>query len=399
MSDDRHELELARLNTVANSEVKFSFEQDDRELDIETYPFDDPQQIATFWTNGDYRKGSPGNGAWVFGKQFWHLEELALERGVRFKRKDNGEPAITKGAGEVMSFYLAEVYAKPDTWRSDQEVAWGEQWVKLYHDAWALAEQEFHRYVSRGVPTPDLMDAYRKAEQVIIPKVQAKLDEIPEARFRIQISDNGEDVEIDRYLNAESEMWIRPARMKARKRAVTIAINMVAGAQRSGDWFVNMIVGVTVIGNYLVKHGYEVQLLCVRLPLFFEEDTEDDDYWRPEKHSVGYINGFTFPMVKFGQRFDPIRILTWGHQAVVRYFGFGWCHEIFGNDETVRGKVVASKGGAGRECQLTGDTPAKLGIDWLVTALTGNGDNMAQQLVTQVGPVLGGLWKAGSKAN
>jgi hypothetical protein len=55
---------------------------------------------------------------------------------------------------------------------------------------------------------------------------------------------------------------------------------------------------------------------------------------------------------------------------------------------------VHAKQGAGRECKLTGDTPTKLGIDWMVTPLSDFGDK-AQELLTQVGPVLTGLWKVG----
>jgi hypothetical protein len=371
--------------------------QGDAELPIETYPFDTPEQVASYWTLEDTPERL-GSGEWIF-QEFWHLDEIADELGCVRRRQDNWRrPVISKGAGRPMEIWQAELardathYHTPDLQRQ------GKLWLKAYHDAWKRAEQEFHRYISRGVPSAELMKAYREAEQGILPEMKAKLDEIPEARFRLTVTDDGEDVEIDRYINAEPELWIRPERMKARKRAVTIAINLVASGQRKPAWFANMIAGVVVIGNYLIKHGYEVRLLGVRLPLFYEGERLNGEFaldksGRPVK--IPFIKGFTFPLIDFGQRFDPVRILTWGHPAVVRYFGFGWCQEIYGNkDGDVRAKTVHAKQGAGRECKLTGDTPTKLGIDWMVTPLSDFGDK-AQELLTQVGPVLTGLWKVG----
>jgi hypothetical protein len=45
-----------------------------------------------------------------------------------------------------------------------------------------------------------MMERFKRAEKTIIPALRDKFDEIPEARFRVKVTDDGEEPEIDRYL-------------------------------------------------------------------------------------------------------------------------------------------------------------------------------------------------------
>jgi hypothetical protein len=94
--------------------------------------------------------------------------------------------------------------------------------------------------------------------------------------------------------------------------------------------------------------------------------------------------------VNFGERFDPIRLLTWATPGVVRYFGFGWVQEIFGNTSDLQGEFITYRTGAGKEVQLTAESAKIVGVDWLITP---SGADIAGSLVTQAGEIFGNLWQ------
>jgi hypothetical protein len=404
VSDERHELELERTEEVEGKIAGVLVKSDPDEADLRIYPFADSQQVESWWDADRDAEERAGGVDWVFA-ELSPLQRILDERGItntakppvdrwgnRVQHTHNVRPVVTKSAGEHLDYHVARRMTG-DRYIGTELREWAAAWVQAYRDAWDEAEAEFHKYLRRGVPNIEMMAAYHAASQVILPLLRDQLDEVPEARFQVKVTDDGEDVEIDRYINAEPELWLRPERMKARKRAITLGVNLVAGQDRDRQWFANMMVGVTVIANHLVKKGYEVQLLGVRLPLFPVKLDELDDDGKPIR--VRGIRGFTFPLVKFGQRFDPIRLLVWGHPAVVRYLGFRWTDEIHGNaDGDDVAKKIAGNHGAGRECKLTQDTVNKVGIDWLVTARSDKAGEMAHELITQAGPVLAGLWKA-----
>jgi hypothetical protein len=379
--NDRVNTEITEGRTIQTVGEGGMLHYPPEKLGLDVYPFGHWDEVVNFWLDG-VTPQKQTRVEWVFGEDMANIAEIAEEVGAKNIRKDQKNSAHpefvkTKGTG------VAPVGWQLESWEQvggAEHTTQAALWRKVYRRAWNEAEEELHRYIRRGVPNAAMMERFKRAEKTIIPALRDKFDEIPEARFRVKVTDDGEEPEIDRYLDCETEMWIRPERMKARKRAVTLAVNMVANSNRTPEFFADLFVGVTVISNYLVKHGYEVRLLGVRLPVFN----------RMSENKA--IRGYTFPLVEFGQRFDPVRLLTWATPGVVRYFGFGWCDAIHGDmqgDEIAR--KIAENGGAGAESRLGQDTVKKLGIDWLVTAR--GGWNFAAELVTEAGEVFDTLWK------
>jgi hypothetical protein len=376
------------------------------DTDMEVYPFARWQDVVTYWQEpGEVMRNT---GDWVFGPDIWpnadEQHEIEAKHGAR--RVLMGTEAYRllgmnwrdylvkrEGYGIPPEDYIVRTWcdrAKSGISYHQEQGEQGRAWKAAKDELWKLAERKLHDYIRRGVPCDRVMELYREAEKTIIPEMRDKLNEIPEARFQVRISDDGEDVELDRYINAEPELWIRPERMKARKRSVTLGVNMVANEGRDADYFAKVFVGLTVIANYLVKHGYEVRLLGVRLPVFRFSEYSDEGSWKKSRDFAPFIRGYVFPLVNFGERFDPIRLLTWATPGVVRYFGFGWVREIFGNESDLQGEFVAYRMGAGQEAQLTAESAKLVGVDWLVTP---SGADVAGSLITQAGEVFGNLWQ------
>lgn len=210
-------------------------------------------------------------------------------------------------------------------------------------------------YMLRGVPEKALIDAYQRTAKDVGPAVAASMPAIPNVRRRTFMCEDGEDVEIDRYIAGESEMYYRTKQTFAKKRAVTLGINFVAGGYRDEEWFQQMVATATVFGRELVAQGYSVRLMGLRLP----------GYHLPGRsRGKTVIRGFTWPIIDFGERFDPISALTWGIPATVRYLGFGWCASIF----------PETGSGAGYEATLSDEILDLVGVDHLITAAT-HGDH------------------------
>jgi hypothetical protein len=405
MSDERAAIDQKTIEATAQRVETKMGEKTSVDTDMEVYPFARWQDVVTYWQEPDEAEALPGN--WVFGPDLWphQGEQMEIEEKHGAVRVAVGTESYQllgsnwkaylikrKGNGVPPEDYIIKVW----TGRTGDRLSHSEQhkqglaWQAAKNEMWELAERRLHDYIRRGVPCDRVMKLYREAEKTIIPKMRDKLDEIPEARFKVRVSDDGEDVELDRYINAEPELWIRPERMKARKRSVTLGVNMVANKKRDADYFAKVFVGLTVIANYLIKHGYEVRLLGVRLPVFRYSTYSDEGNWKGDKNFAPFIRGYVFPLVNFGERFDPIRLLTWATPGVVRYFGFGWVQEIFGNTSDLQGEFVAYRTGAGKEVQLTAESAKLVGVDWLITP---SGADIAGSLVTQAGEIFGNLWQ------
>lgn len=172
-----------------------------------------------------------------------------------------------------------------------------------------------------GRPSEELKDMYTKMKVELGTKIRAKLPEIPLARRKRVISDDGDSINIDRFLERDTDCWESMTKVSGRKRFITIGISIIGSCVQQEEEFArNICAAVTVAEQFRAK-GYSVRIVGISTvgPGWIS--------WMKSRKVKEF--GFIWPLVDYGDQFSPKALLNWGTSPMTRFLSFAWWDTIW----------------------------------------------------------------------
>lgn len=201
-------------------------------------------------------------------------------------------------------------------WRSLKEAFGSESWTYGRYgnlENWVEA-------VTLGKALPGDRDAFEKLRGKIDARMRENLDFVPDARRSFRYADQGDRICVDRYLLGESECWKRAKKRPSRRRFLRLGIDPSGNCKRKDSEFQEVLAAAVAAIDILIERGYSVELLGMY-----------HTSWGNRAAVTGLGDAgklfygdtvVTWPLYRYGERFNPGALLPWGSSATGRYLGF-----------------------------------------------------------------------------
>lgn len=214
------------------------------------------------------------------------------------------------------------------------------------------ASDRFLEDLSSGRASKLYLDTYEKMSVKIGREVSRALPDVPSARRRRRRSEEGDEINLDAYIENDPACWNRTKREAGRKRQISIGISVTGHCMRTDEEFARNIAAAVAVVDAFRARGFSMRLNLIS----FAERSESLRGGRFEGKQPKEF-GFAFPILNYGERFNPASLLNWGSSAFTRYLTFAWEDHIF--PET-------NWSGRGYEPKITEDTMRLCEVDFVV---------------------------------